>query len=180
MMATVDITRALATPGYMEPSELTWLAQQASCSHLIAEIGCWQGRSTRVLADHTPGTVFAIDHFLGVPELLYELTDRPPYWLYKNFTMHLIDRENVVPIRKSSREAARLLSALRFDMVFIDGDHEYQSVCEDIRWWTPLVASGGILCGHDYQDAIGVEQAVSELLPMATVVEETTIWWVRL
>jgi SAM-dependent methyltransferase len=177
---TVDITRALATPGYMEPAELTWLAERASMAHLIAEIGCWQGRSTRVLADHSPGTVFAIDHFLGVPELLYELADRPPYWLYKSFIMHLIDRENVVPIRRSSRDASKLLSKLRFDMVFIDGDHEYQAVHEDIRWWTPLVAPGGILCGHDYQDAIGVEQAVGELLPHAMIADDTSIWWVTL
>lgn len=176
----IDITRALATPGFMEPNELEWLATAASRAYLIAEIGSWQGRSTRALADHTPGTVFAIDHFLGVPELLYELTDRPPHWLYKTFTMHLIDRENVVPIRKPSRDAARLLSSLRFDLVFIDGDHQYDSVKEDIRRWQPLVAPHGILSGHDYLSAIGVAQAVDELLPQATIAPDTDIWWLTL
>jgi predicted O-methyltransferase YrrM len=178
--ALIDITRALSIPGYMEPAELTWLATQASQSHLIAEIGSWQGRSTRALADHTPGTVFAIDHFLGVPELLYELTDRPPWWLYKTFTMHLIDRENVVPVRRSSRDAARLLAALRFDLVFIDGSHVYEDVKDDIRRWKPLVAPGGILSGHDTLSATGVEHAVSELLPQAELAEGTDIWWVKL
>lgn len=177
---TIDIRRALATPGFMEPRELEWLATQASHAHLIAEIGSWQGRSTRALADHCPGTVFAIDHFLGVPELLYELTDRPPHWLYKTFTMHLIDRENVVPIRRPSREAARLLAALRFDLVFIDGDHQYTSVADDIFRWQPLVAPGGILAGHDYLSAIGVAQAVDELLPMAAIAPDTDIWWLQL
>jgi len=179
-MTIIDLTHALAVPGYMEPPELEWLATHASRAYQIAEIGCWQGRSTRVLADHSPGTVFAIDHFRGVPELLYELTDRPPYWLYKRFTMHLIDCENVVPIRLPSKEAARLLSSHRFDLVFIDGDHIYSAVKDDILYWKPLVAPGGILCGHDYQDALGVEQAVTELLPNAQIADGTSIWWVEL
>jgi predicted O-methyltransferase YrrM len=176
----IDITRALATPGYMEPAELSWLATQASRSHLIAEIGSWQGRSTRAIADHTPGTVFAIDHFLGVPELLYELTDRPPYWLYKNFTMHLIDRDNVIPVRQSSRDAARLLATLSFDLIFIDGSHIYEDVKQDIRLWKPLVSPGGLLCGHDALEAVGVEHAVGELLPNAEIADGTDIWWIRL
>jgi len=176
----IDISRALTVQGFMEPPELEWLASQASCHHQIVEIGCWQGRSTRVLADHCPGTVFAIDHFMGVPELLYELTDRPPYWLYKKFTMNIIDLDNVVVVRKPSREAALLLQNMKFDMIFIDGDHIYEAVKEDIRWWKPLVLPGGILCGHDFQDAIGVEQAVTELLPEAQLVEETSLWWLQI
>jgi MMP 1-O-methyltransferase len=178
--ATIDISRALLVPGYMEPPELAWLAEQASQAHTIAEIGCWQGRSTRVLADHCPGTVFAIDHFRGVPELLYELTDRPPFWLYKKFTMNIIDCENVVAIRKPSKEAARLLNTMEFNLVFIDGDHTYEAVKEDIRWWQPLVTRGGILCGHDFQDAIGVEQAVVELIPDVQFVDSTSLWWTQL
>lgn len=37
-----------------------------------------------------------------------------------------------------------------FDFVYIDGDHEYDSVIEDILAWYPLVRSGGIIAGHDY------------------------------
>lgn len=176
----IDISRALTVQGFMEPPELEWLATQASHHHQIAEIGCWQGRSTRVLADHCPGTVFAIDHFRGVPELLYELTDRPPHWLYKKFTMNVIDLDNVVVVRKPSREAALLLQNMKFDMIFIDGDHTYEAVKEDIRLWKPLVLTGGILCGHDYHEAIGVAQAVTELLPNAQLVDNTSLWWLQL
>jgi len=175
-----NITRATSITGFMKPFELQWLASQASKASLIAEIGCWQGRSTRALADNTSGTVFAIDHFQGVPELLYILADKPPYWLFKTFTMNLIDRDNVVVVRKTSHEAALLLAPLRFDMIFIDGDHDYPAVLDDIRWWQPLLAPGGLLCGHDYQDAPGVEQAVTESLPDAQLLEGTSLWWVRL
>lgn len=37
-----------------------------------------------------------------------------------------------------------------FDFVYIDGDHSYEAVSEDLRAWWPLVRSGGILAGHDW------------------------------
>lgn len=36
------------------------------------------------------------------------------------------------------------------DLVYIDGDHRYAGVADDIRVWLPNVASGGILAFHDY------------------------------
>ena len=164
----------------MKPCELEWLATQASGAQLIAEVGCWQGRSTRALADNTRGAVFAIDHFQGVPELLYLLADKPPHWLFKTFMMNLMDCDNLVVVRQRSREAARLLDPLRFDFIFLDGDHNYQAVVDDIRWWKPMVKPGGLLAGHDYRDAPGVEQAVLEFLPQAKLVEGTQLWSIRL
>ena len=49
-------------------------------------------------------------------------------------------------------------------MVFIDGDHEYESVKRDIVLWKEKIASGGLLCGHD-RDWDGVKQALAEVLP---------------
>jgi hypothetical protein len=37
-----------------------------------------------------------------------------------------------------------------FDLVFLDGDHSYQGLLEDIQGWWPRVRQGGILAGHDY------------------------------
>jgi len=36
------------------------------------------------------------------------------------------------------------------DLVFIDGDHSYVAVREDIQAWRPFLRPGGILAGHDY------------------------------
>jgi glyoxylase-like metal-dependent hydrolase (beta-lactamase superfamily II) len=46
-------------------------------------------------------------------------------------------------------------------MVFIDGDHKYESVKEDIKLWLPKTKK--LICGHDYQGE-DVRRAVNEVL----------------
>jgi len=52
------------------------------------------------------------------------------------------------------------------DFVFIDADHKYVSVCDDIREWSKKVRIGGIVSGHDYYktrgENLGVINAVDE------------------
>ena len=50
-----------------------------------------------------------------------------------------------------------------FDFVFIDADHKYESVKQDIEDWYPKVRVGGILAGHDYaQTQHGIRKAVDD------------------
>ena len=50
-----------------------------------------------------------------------------------------------------------------FDFVFIDGDHKFDFVMEDLIGWARKVRSGGIVAGHDYYHfhKSGVIQAVN-------------------
>jgi predicted O-methyltransferase YrrM len=62
-----------------------------------------------------------------------------------------------------SWEAARHYEDLSLDMVFIDADHSYESVRNDIAAWLPKVRLGGILAGHDFTPLMpGVVDAVQE------------------
>ena len=72
-------------------------------------------------------------------------------------------------MRMTSLEAAAIFKKAnyKFDLVFIDDDHEYESVKNGIEAWYPLVNSGGLLTGHDYNDKVslykeGVIKAVDE------------------
>jgi len=43
------------------------------------------------------------------------------------------------------------------DAIFIDGDHSYQGVKQDLSLYFPLVKSGGLLIVHDYLPALTPE-----------------------
>jgi hypothetical protein len=70
----------------------------------------------------------------------------------------------IFPLKTTSKTASTIVGN-DLGAVYIDANHEYASVVEDIALWRPKVRKGGILAGHDYSDAWpGVVQAVKEQL----------------
>jgi SAM-dependent methyltransferase len=187
----LDLTKALAIPGWMSQEELEWLAGQAARVQVnrIAEIGCWHGRSTRALADNIgpDGIVYAIDTWNGPPETPDDIINvgiaaahLPEDWALDQFRKNTAGLDGKLSIMQmSSVEAAKtvITDDGKFDLVFIDAAHDYDNVKLDIQSWLPLVRPGGIIAGHDYQLAWpGVVEAVNELLPGAKR-GAGTIWY---
>ena len=55
-------------------------------------------------------------------------------------------------IREFSHEAVDRFSEESLDFIFIDGNHKFESVLQDVKIWWPKLKSGGVLAGHDYFD----------------------------
>lgn len=180
----MNLENALKIPGFTNQFELEWLAKQASTRNRILEIGSWKGRSTRAIADNTDGTVWAVDTWNGTPEDPHfkELVGKDPDWLFDEFLTNIGDthlrEQSVRPLRLSSLDAAATLSAkFKFDMIFIDADHSYEAVKADVLAWRPLLAEGGLFCGHDYVAGRGgVLRAIDEFVPNVRRAGVGTIW----
>ena len=94
-------------------------------------------------------------------------------------------------VKSESLEAAKTIHN-ELDLVYIDADHGYQAVKDDIKAWMPKIRKGGIICGHDYtlQNNIHTEVnlAVNELFTPqqlhleADLLDNASlyIWWVQL
>lgn len=69
-------------------------------------------------------------------------------------------------LHMTSQMASGLFGDGSIDVVFIDADHSYEGVRQDIEWWHPKVAPGGWIGGHDYGNPDprfgGVDRAVDE------------------
>jgi hypothetical protein len=114
---TIDTTRAQAIKGWMRTNELDWLATRAADARMIVEVGCWQGRSTRALADHSAGIVYAIDPWAGdyfnEDNSLHKIRTN----VYDLFAANLADHiasGKVVPIKEAGAAAMRRLPSGRF------------------------------------------------------------------
>jgi len=170
----------------MTPEETLWLISQTKdLTGNIAEVGCWSGITTRNVALNTKATYYAVDAWPDTlaentdPSIAASLADMPNGAIYKEFLKTTKDLPNVRAIRTTTTEAARFLTGIEFDFVFIDAAHDYESVKGDILAWLPLVRDGGILCGHDWGQPFEVEKAVDELFRSRVIVPGTSIWAVR-
>ena len=92
------------------------------------------------------------------------------------------DRRRV--LRMTSAEALLQVADGSLGLVFVDGDHSYESVKVDMGWYAK-VRPGGILCGHDYAHRFswsGVVRAVDEWVVEKGLVlnrKGQSVWWVR-
>ena len=188
-MSGLDTTRARAIPGWMSPIELLWLAAEAARCTTIVEVGCWQGRSTRALADHVRagGVVHAIDRWAGPVYTVAgaEHPFRSDVW--REFADHLADHLIAGTVRPWVAPSAVALPGLVeligpvADLVFLDGDHRYASVAADLAAARALVRPGGVLAGHDYGNRTwpGVTAAVDAAAGDRRVGHVESIWWWR-
>lgn len=157
------------------------------------EVGVRYGKNAEHLLTMLPNlTLWLVDPWRKPPpgDQYYQsgdgIADRPPGHFRKCLkeTLRRInpfdDRCDIFVM--TSEKAARYISNLhpaaadvarypsrgyppQFDFVFLDADHSYEGIRQDITLWWPLVAPGGLLCGHDYNHPqIGeVKRAVDEL-----------------
>jgi predicted O-methyltransferase YrrM len=75
------------------------------------------------------------------------------------------DRDNVQMIRMRSEHACNLFRDNSLDFVYIDGDHSYNNVFNDLGLYWNKVKPGGVLCGHDFLNP-DVHGAVLEFATM--------------
>lgn len=136
----------------------------------VLEIGSYEGWSTVVLARQAK-----------------ELTSVDPspdedLWakLWDNLRAYGV-ADDVRVLRQRSQEALPRLYRLdeRYDLVFIDGDHEEPTVAHDALWGEKL-APGGVLAFHDCDDGMREVRAVFERLYGSPDEAVDSLWIKRL
>ena len=118
----------------------------------ICEIGTFYGYMTAFLGlacDESNRRVVAIDHFIGE----FCDHDHDPFF-YKNFIdnlLHVDVWEKVVPFVAKSFDAFPYLekSDIRFNLIYLDGDHSFDTVYKELELFTTLLNVGGFICGDD-------------------------------
>jgi hypothetical protein len=87
-------------------------------------------------------------------------------------------------LRMMSTEAALQFADNSIDWVYLDANHDYAFISQDIQTWYPKVRSGGVLSGHDYRPWYGVFDAVNEFIKETglelnlTDEDDWKSWWI--
>jgi hypothetical protein len=142
-----------------------------------AEIGVWKGDFSAFLLEHTrPAQLHLVDPWAFQSDL-------PDAWYGGASATSQADMDaihdgvrarfaaeiaagTVVVHRTQSIQAADTFGAGSLDWVYIDGDHRYEAVRDELARFERIVKPGGIIAGDDYHDRGwwegGVQRAVDE------------------
>jgi len=123
---------------------------------VFAEVGTWEGDFSYDLLKYTTcQKLFCVDpykHFTEgeYPDGMNRLTQAEfdTKFLTVNQRFHEFGPRAEF-VRMESVQASTYFPENFFDFVYIDGNHDYEYVKQDIRSWWPKVKVGGWLCGDD-------------------------------
>lgn len=145
----------------------------------IIEVGSWKGSSAIAIAKYFLNknivpTIFCVDTWGGSTfhreyEDYYRMLNCKNGFpqLYQQFLSNVIHsnlQKYIIPVPHTSHDAARYLKKLGIecDICYIDANHEFDEVYQDIKDYYPMVKDGGIIFFDDYDSGWpGVVNAVN-------------------
>lgn len=175
------LKKIIAWAGGGSKHDRAFLLKYLPVGSIGAEIGVFKGDFSRHLLDEVrPTTLHLIDPWKYEDSQTYERAwyggrakgkqselDAIHEQVLERFKGE-IERGQVVVHRASSAASASMFQSEYFDWVYIDGNHLYEFVKDDLEMYFKLVKAGGLLTGDDYQSGGwwqgGVKKAVDEFL----------------
>ena len=151
----------------------------------VCEVGVLRGAGLKRLSVPCVETVYGVDQWAPYGENSnYDLVK-----CYEQARKVAAKLGNIQLVTAPSIGASEIFSDGFFDLVYVDANHFYEPMCDDLRSWWPKVRVGGVFSGHDYVeksrfgDEFGVMQAVDEFviehnLKLYTTQDKWTSWLV--
>lgn len=117
------------------------------------EVGSYKGLYANQILKHWTGKLFLVDIWRPMDNSIYN--DSSNQFNYEEIISECCHNirnheDRCFMIRSNSENAATLFEDGSLDFVYIDANHKYEYVKQDISLWYPKVRKGGILAGHDY------------------------------
>lgn len=124
-----------------------------------AEIGVWKGEFSEIIIDKlNPSIIYLVDPWLFMGEIY------PDRWyggtwatcqldmdsIYESLIKKYENQKNVKIIKDSSVNLLNHIPKKSLDWVYIDGNHDYEFVLNDLRISKELIKSKGMIVGDDF------------------------------
>lgn len=155
----------------------------------VVEVGVAEGLYSKVLCLHIPDIqLTCVDLWDTYFRDATKLKNRDQQEKCLELAHQKLDPYGARFIRAPSVEAAREIPDGSLDFVYIDADHAFDFVMQDLIVWSRKVKAGGIVAGHDYYRfrGAGVVNAVDAYTQAHQIHEwflddqrETSFFWSR-
>lgn len=182
------------------------ISTYAKANMIVFELGTYTGRASLTMLPHIQrmnGRLYCVDWFMGNPNA--EAIINVSYQKYNILDVFLNNiqesgfEDYVTTLVGATNDIATIIADESADFIFIDADHRYTHIRNDILNWYPKLKRGGLICGHDFEKRLeacdsqrvlemceedfidgchyGVIRAVSEFFP--DVEHEGRIWYAQ-
>lgn len=153
-----------------------------------AEVGVWLGRNAEQLCIDIPGLkLYCIDIWNPYSCEHTPFNNQGQQDRNYNRARRRMAPFDAVLIRKPSMDAVRDFAEGSLDFVYIDANHDYDFVMQDLIEWSKRVRVGGMVSGHDYHHTMGVKAAVDDYMRAHNIENGVytderrapSYWWVK-
>lgn len=150
-----------------------------------AEIGTEAGRYAEEICRGVPGVkLYCVDPYQAYDRYADHVSQSRLENFYTVAQSRLLHQNkfDVEFIRAPSLDAVKQFEPAGLDFVFIDGNHHFDFVVQDIIAWAPIVKPGGIVAGHDYKaegsETTPIPFGVIEAVNAYTTAHKISPWYV--
>lgn len=121
----------------------------------IVEIGSYCGASTTIISNQFKNSIInCVDPWSPYTEdcSIIDLEKQKKELIEAESLFDIVTNKNsnILKNKISSLEYAKIIKDNSIDFIYIDGNHQYSSVKEDILAWLPKIKKSGAIAGHDY------------------------------
>ena len=117
------------------------------------EVGSFEGGYANEILKEWSGKLYLVD--VWRPLNIKDYEDSSNQHSYKTIINKCLDNisgheDRCFMIRGDSVNGAELFNDESLDFIYIDANHKYEFVKQDMETWFPKLRNGGIFAGHDY------------------------------
>jgi hypothetical protein len=133
------------------------------------ELGVQEGRYSETLCQSNPNLMlYCIDAWKAYKGYI-DFTNKARLERFYNHALKRLYKYPCLVMRRFGKDAVKYFDDGSLDFIYIDANHAFEAVTEDIKMWYPKIRSGGIISGHDYLDQrpelqYGVVKAVNTMV----------------
>lgn len=147
---------------------------------IMAEVGCYAGESTKMfLESGKVNLLYAIDIWEDEMDNFKKIQSNHNFSIVEKTFDESIKGFNVKKIKMCFSKSLESLPTL--DFVYIDANHDYEFVKDDITNALKKIKKGGLIAGHDYnEETPGVINAVNEIFGEPDIIFSDSSWLVKI
>lgn len=161
------------------PDKRAYIIEQLKKNSVILEVGVWRGEFSKkiyniskpkmlVLVDswtydeHVRGCAPQVDGKEPLSQKFFDDAKNETFNKFKNY-------KNIIILDQSSLDSSSNYNDNYFDYIYLDAEHTYQAVTEDLDIWYPKLKINGVLFGDDYywreeDDTLSLHRAYQDFI----------------